>query len=138
VRVVRTDWILRPLLLGALVLLLGGCAQSNGAGGPEPRQGSGGFQTGGYNFADRPEDGRLQITAAEFGRDWPLTVEGGTLVCEGPSAVGAVYFETEGTRYGVNGLADGTEIRPIWKDAQHGLKKNIGPLIDIGLKICDG
>lgn len=80
------------------------------------------------------------ITRADFGADWPLTVDEGVLTCEG---AGAVYFTGEGTRYAVNGLArtqkDAPDIDPIWADdpSVEGLKKDIGPLIDRGLELCD-
>jgi hypothetical protein len=41
---------------------------------------------------------------------------------------------------GVNGMASSYEdINPIWADdpASPGLKKNIGPLINAGLEMCD-
>lgn len=87
---------------------------------------------GGYEFSNEPQDGQLSVTSDNFGRDWPLTVAEGTLVCERD----AVYFDSGGVRYGVNGWAEAAEIRPIWRDARYGLKKNIGPLIDVGLKLC--
>ena len=79
----------------------------------------------------------VEVTRSDFGNAWPLTVGGGTLRCNG---AGAVTFEAEGTVYDVNGLAEtqdlGADIDPIWEDAGHGLKKNIGPLISRGLKLC--
>lgn len=79
----------------------------------------------------------LEVARSDFGNAWPLTVGGGTLRCTG---AGAVTFEAEGTVYEVNGLAGtqnlGADIDPIWEDAGHGLKKNIGPLINRGLKLC--
>jgi Protein of unknown function (DUF2511) len=87
--------------------------------------------------ADGDGGGGLEVSRADFGRDWPLTVKSGTLNCEG---AGAVTFTTNGTTYAVNGLASGMdqwpEIDAIWADASGGLKKNIGPLIDRGLKLC--
>jgi hypothetical protein len=45
------------------------------------------------------------------------------------------------TTYAVNGLAEGSgkyaNIDSIWADAPGGLKKNIGPLIDRGLQLCE-
>ena len=79
-----------------------------------------------------------EVSRADFGKDWPLTVESGTLKCEGGWAVTST---TNGTTYAVNGLASGMnqcpEIDPIWADAPQGLKKDIGPLIDRGLELCD-
>lgn len=77
-------------------------------------------------------------TYQALGLEWPLTVEAGTLNCSG----GAVTFETDGTRYAVNGTARATgdypDIAPIWAPTPGGLglKKNIGDLIDQGLRLC--
>jgi hypothetical protein len=90
------------------------------------------YKIGRYEFSNEPQDGQLPVTTDDFGRDWPLTVAEGTLVCEDD----AVYFDSDGVRYGINGWADGAEIQLIWRDARFGLKKNIGPLIDVGLKLC--
>jgi len=99
-------------------LTLAGCSSTGGGGGGG---GSG-----------------LEVSRSDFGKDWPLTVQSGTLNCEG---AGAVTFTTNGTTYAVNGLANGMDQWPdidaIWADAPHGLKKNIGPLIDRGLKLCN-
>ncbi|MDE2981420.1 MAG: DUF2511 domain-containing protein [Gemmatimonadota bacterium] len=55
------------------------------------------------------------ISRADFGEEWPFTVESGTLRCSGS---GAVTFTTESTTYAVNGTAltagAGIEIEPIW------------------------
>jgi Protein of unknown function (DUF2511) len=62
------------------------------------------------------------VSEAEFGDRWPLTVNDGVLVCDqSRSALGAVLFETRGTRYAVNGTTKGLRhpshppIDPIWK-----------------------
>jgi hypothetical protein len=84
------------------------------------------------------------ISRTDYGDDWPLTVESGTLRCDEP---GAVTFTSDdnGTTYWVNGtagdMADSNgwqDIRPIWADdpANPGLKISIGPLIDDGLALC--
>jgi hypothetical protein len=80
------------------------------------------------------------VSRAGIGDQWPLTVDSGVLSCEG---AGAVYFTADGTRYAVNGTAMTTEdaerITAIWADDPTGLslKRNIGPLIDRGLKLCE-
>jgi hypothetical protein len=116
------------LLLG---LLATACASSGATGGSGGDAGGGGGQTGGGHS--------IQIGRADLGNAWPLTVSSGTLACED---AGAVTFTTNGKTYAVNGMAMGThtwdDIRPIWADS-HGMggpKKNIGPLIDKGLKLC--
>ncbi|MDO9485388.1 MAG: DUF2511 domain-containing protein [Actinomycetota bacterium] len=81
------------------------------------------------------------MSSVEWGRQWPLTVEGGTVRCED----GQVTFEApDGARYAVNGTAlqnSGLpKINPIWADnpAISGSKIDISPIIDTGLAICDG
>jgi hypothetical protein len=81
------------------------------------------------------------VSRADFGEEWPLTVDSGVLSCEG---AGSVYFTADdGRRYAVNGTAmtagDAQRIDAIWADDPTGLspKKNIGPLIDTGLKLCE-
>ena len=72
---------------------------------------------------------------------WPLTVDSGLLKCAGSGGTGKVTIEVAGKTYAVNGLASGDksnlEIRPIWADAETaGLKKEIGSLIEEGLRLC--
>jgi hypothetical protein len=111
-------------MLAALTLLLAGCSSSTPT---EPTDAS----------ATQPNPGA--VGRADFGKDWPLTVESGVLSCEG---AGAVYFTTGGLRYAVNGLArgihDAPDIDPIWAKDPSGTvpKKNIGPLITRGLQLC--
>ena len=84
------------------------------------------------------------IGRADLGDAWPLTVEEGTLACNGSGGVGEVFFTApEGTAYAVNGAAKSNErladVTPIWADNPdiNGLKKDIGPLIDKGLALCE-
>lgn len=79
------------------------------------------------------------VSRADFGDDWPLTVDTGELRCEGASAV---VFVVDGTEYGVNGSALSAgypEIDPIWADDPSGNapKMDIGPLIQAGLELCE-
>jgi hypothetical protein len=80
------------------------------------------------------------VSRADFGEDWPLTVDSGVLSCEDG---GYVYFTADGTRYAVNGFAmtkgDAPRINTIWANDPTGLspRKNIGPLIDRGLALCE-
>ena len=107
----------------AAVLALAGC------GGRDNGQGS------------AATTGSQTVSRADFGEEWPLTVDSGVLSCEG---AGSVYFTADdGRRYAVNGTAmtagDAQRIDAIWADDPTGLspKKNIGPLIDDGLKLCE-
>lgn len=79
---------------------------------------------------------------------WPLTVDAGTLGCEGK----AVWFEADGKRYAVNGAAASrfAAIDPIWAYDEKmatdlrgagapdiaPVRISIGDLIDEGLKRC--
>lgn len=83
------------------------------------------------------------VEPADFDEPWPLTVDGGTLRCEPPSAV--VFTAPDGTEYAVNGMAesqDYADIEPIWRDdpdppAGADLKVSIHPLIEAGLDMCE-
>jgi Protein of unknown function (DUF2511) len=94
---------------------------------------------GGSSAGDGNSGGNsVEVSRTDFRGDWPLTVESGVLACE---SAGAVTFTANGTTYAVNGIAEsqdaGADIDPIWTDTGAGLKKNIGPLIDRGLELCD-
>lgn len=88
-------------------------------------------------------DDPAHVSRAELGEEWPLTVEEGTLRCDGAKEAGAVFFEADGRVYPVNGIArgrtDGPEIDGIWADDPDfaGAKKNIGILIERGLELCE-
>ena len=88
-------------------------------------------------------DDPAHVSRAELGAEWPLTVDEGTLRCDGAKEAGAVFFETDGRVYPVNGIArgrtNGPEIDEIWADDPDfaGAKKNIGILIERGLKLCE-
>lgn len=86
----------------------------------------------------------VRVTQSEFGERWPFSVPEGTLRCEGSSQAGAVIFEAEGRVYGVNGTAKSRGlpgIEPIWLADPAaeglGLKKNVGPIIQRGLQLCE-
>jgi hypothetical protein len=93
--------------------------------------------------ASGPASNERDVSSTSYGSAWPLTVDSGTLRCEG---AGAVTFTSEdGTTYWVNGAAGGqadergwSNIRSIWADdpSLEGLKISIGPLIDDGLELC--
>lgn len=89
----------------------------------------------------------LHEGCGDFG-EWPLTVKSGVLQCEeeivSSFVVQRVTFTTpDGTVYAVNGHALDAgypDIKPIWKKdpGSYGLRVNIGPLIDRGLRLCEG
>jgi len=90
-------------------------------------------------------DSRSQVLKwSYFGDAWPLSVPEATVSCRGASAV---VLTVEGKDYAVNGSAltqykSMATIRDdgLWKDAESGAgtKISIGPIIDIGLGLCEG
>jgi hypothetical protein len=82
------------------------------------------------------------VTRAEMGEAWPLTVDEGTLRCDGAKGVGAATIEVDGEVYALNGTAKsrkaGVNLTPVWaKDPTiPGAYKPIGPLIQEALKLC--
>lgn len=86
----------------------------------------------------------VSISQADFGKSWPFTVNSGELYCIGAGngqPISAVVFATEDESYAVNGTAQALgykQIDEIWRDDPEiaGLKVNIGPIIERGLKIC--
>ncbi|MGW6932820.1 DUF2511 domain-containing protein [Lentzea sp. NPDC054927] len=79
-----------------------------------------------------------EIRREDFGEKWPLTVDAGVVRCQN----GAVTFTSNGSNYDVNGTAmtknRGKKIDEIWADdpKNAGLKINISPIIELGLKLC--
>jgi hypothetical protein len=70
-----------------------------------------------------------------------LTVETGVLHCAGSGGKGKVTIVVDGKTYGVNGSARrdkrNLDVGLIWADSETaGLKKDISPLIDEGLRLC--
>lgn len=87
-------------------------------------------------------DGQSKTVSKSSLPGWPLTVDSGVLECEGSGGMGKVTFVVDGKTYGVNGTAradqDNLDIQMLWADAETaGLKKDISPLIDEGLKLCE-
>src|SRR4051812_31519701 len=104
-------------------LLVPACTGASGGGG----QGSG-----------------VNLTQAQYGNDWPLTVDSAVVRCRNSAAegVGSVTVEINGTEYAVNGTAMDSEKWPdfnkssYWRDDTslgQGVKISIGPIIDKGL-----
>jgi hypothetical protein len=83
-----------------------------------------------------------KITKQELGADWAFTVDEGILACDGKNGVGAVTFTANSKTYAVNGSAKQTNkyepIDSIWAEdpSIKGVKKNIGTIIQRGLKLC--
>ncbi len=100
-----------------------------------------GFQEGVQDGASEKPKG--QVSRSELGEEWPLTVDEGVLACDGKDGTGSATFTSGGTKYALNGLAkgkgDGIDIDPIWAPNPEvsGLKKDISPLIDRALALCE-
>lgn len=111
----------RPIVLGLLPLaLLAGCSSA------------------GEEDSEQSES----VSKTTMGDSWPLSVDKGTLRCNGSDGVGEVTIEVDGKTYAINGSAKGNEayevIDVIWADdTTPGVKKNISPLIQKGLGLCE-
>lgn len=79
---------LRVVFALVIVLLLAGCAGGADRGGPSVSEAKG-----------------VVITKAEYGEDWPYTVDSGRLYCDPPGS--AVVMESDGKVYALNGRAMG-------------------------------
>jgi hypothetical protein len=87
------------------------------------------------------KDDPAKVSRADMGKKWPLTLDKGRLLCIGSRRSGALVFVApDGKNYALNGTAkaqlDHADIDTIWADAGGGLKKDLGPLINRGLKLC--
>jgi Protein of unknown function (DUF2511) len=86
-----------------------------------------------------------QIEAKDFGPTWPFTVKSGTLRCDARRSVTLV---AAGATYAVNERAKRRAVDEGWQDiaaiwatgppiAGYPGKKNIGPVLAFGAKLCD-
>lgn len=91
---------------------------------------------------ERDERGR--VSQSTFPEPWPLSVDQGTLRCMPGNSV--VFVADDGTIYALNGLARGRAEREEWREVDEiwvdnpnlpGTKISIGPLIDLGLDLCE-
>jgi hypothetical protein len=85
----------------------------------------------------RRADRTITVTAAEYGDEWPLTVDSGVLQCQGNAA----SIRTPRGVYALNGFAlqEGLpRLDPIWRDdpSVPGVKVSIGDLLDMALALC--
>lgn len=94
-----------------------------------------------------PFDGnRVTVRPACLDAEWPLTVEEAEVYCSDPSAVllRVSSGQPGGGVYALNGMAssqfpDLPELENVWLENPEieGTRVSIGPLIDIGLELCD-
>lgn len=105
------------------------------------------------NSMAAPRNG-MNVSAAEYGDKWPLSVPSGEIFCSGH---GVATFKTNGVSYALNGTAKTAGYQPInglWVDDMKMVKeieaqmdgkklkppypkKNIGVLSDRALKLCE-
>jgi hypothetical protein len=128
-----------------VLMLILACAQSCGTrddtSTAEPTQSSASTEPSNDDTAPgppTPDTHHAVVTAGRF-KEWPFTVDVGTLRCrDGVS----VTFEADGTEYGVNGTAQDAgypSVKPIWADDTelgHGLKVDISEVLDYGRSLC--
>lgn len=102
------------------------------------------FGACGSDSSGTPDDDSNTVGRSDLGKAWPLTVDSGELNCEGSGGVGQATITVDGTTYALNGLAKSNDanedIQPIWAEDKRlgmGLKKDIGPLIDRALELCE-
>src|SRR3569623_1217965 len=106
---------------------------------------SGSPSDGGATTPDAPVVSDGHLVAADYGSDWPLTVDSADVHCyPSPGGYNYVTVTINGTEYAVNGTARGAgkwadfNGSGYWrKDPDFkGLKVSIGPVIDAGLALC--
>lgn len=130
-------------LVAVTALGLAGCDSGTGDGGTAAKA------TGPVNLSGAqvekasadPEPGGKQVTRAQFGAKWPLSIESGTLHCKGGKAAPAVTLYADGITYALNLNAQSSgyaQPGPIWVDDKDnaGAKLAMGPLVEEGMKLC--
>lgn len=83
-----------------------------------------------------PVTASRDVTSADLGDAWPLTVDHGTIRRRGDAVT---FVAPDGTEYALNGVAISAgfpEIEPIWQLAEHATddlpaRVNIKPLRDL-------
>jgi hypothetical protein len=91
-----------------------------------------------------PQVKSAPVSEEQLKDQWPLTVSSGRVSCVLNSGGGKVvtFISLDGKEYSLNGTASGSgkflPIEGIWKPdpTNPPAKKNIGALIDEGLKLC--
>jgi hypothetical protein len=83
-------------------------------------------------------DSGVRVAEGEFGAAWPLTVSQGILRCEYGSEI---TFQSDGTTYTLRRSTEhgenNSDIAPIWGQVPAGMKKDLTPLIEKGVTLCD-
>jgi hypothetical protein len=82
-------------------------------------------------------DSGTLVSRAEMGERWPFKVSSGLLRCERGSEV---TFQADGTSYTLTrGVVNGAhaDVGSLLLDASGGAEKDLGPLVERGLRLCD-
>ncbi|MEG4009894.1 DUF2511 domain-containing protein [Microcoleus sp. Pol11C1] len=91
-----------------------------------------------------PQVKTAAVSEEQFKDQWPLTISSGRVSCVLNSRGGQIvtFIASDGKEYSLNGTAKGSgnflPIEGLWKPdpTNPPAKKNIGVLIDEGLKLC--
>lgn len=112
----------RNLWLLGLAVLLAGCNVPKEVGAVSPPVNS------------NPQ----KVDAASYGKDWPLSVDSGTVKCEIAGKVSYVTFEApDGTSYALNGSAETEKKLPnIDKIVKPGAQNTVWTLRSLGVRVC--
>jgi hypothetical protein len=138
-----------PVSLAALVFVAGCTSGQSPEAEPDTTAGGATSSSSGVRVSHGQHSSGAkvpnQISRADMGVRWPLTVDEGRLTCIGSGHAGEVVFVApDGTNYALNGTANSqlthvANINKIWANDPRlgpGAKKDIGPLINRGLKFC--
>lgn len=129
-------------LVALAAVALTGCDSSGDGGSGSSAAGPVNLDGAPVEKADAdPQPGGKEVTKAQFGDKWPLSVESGTLHCEGSKTSGAVTLYADGITYALNlqAQSDGyAQPGNIWLDdpEEAGQKIPVGPLVQEGMKLC--
>jgi hypothetical protein len=83
-----------------------------------------------------------EVTKADYGDDWPLTVESGVLKCLDDNGLALAIIEVNGVEYQLNGAAKSRgydDIDTIWSNNPNipGTRVSLSPLIRKALELCN-
>ena len=134
--------VLTRLLIVLAALLVVSCSdEANRSATPDPSHAT---TVGEAEGQDQPGQGVL-ITKAEYGEDWPYTVDSGFLYCDPPGS--NVVLKADGTVYALNGRAMGNAAEKGYLDARESITLkdengyftvgNVGKIIERGLAMCN-
>ena len=84
----------------------------------------------------------VKVTKAEYGNDWPFTVDEGRIGCKQGIAP---YFSVHGIQYALTGFGQSLGMKPLypttalWRDdpAYPGTKVNLGPIMEKAKELCN-